>query len=317
MSMVGLSYLSQALQCTQGSTKCYEAFHTPLCLPIAPAPHVIEMSFEIVQDITGIPFSQSRGVSDSYRWRLSLRSDVYAYGMTVLEILTHEQPYNNIKHTTEVVIRSAKGEHPPRPRDVRVVQRGLDDNVWALLGRLGVRDAHDVVVAILDRALGRPYEALHLTVAHLTPPPTVELLLRPSGEPQRLEGSVLGKDDRRDWEAPAPRGPHTPGGLAPSPMRSQRERPHAPPPRRLERFNPDKTVLHPLGTNSERELDANFPQPNAKLRFGGSKRQSPSVTLVWTALPENDVKYQPPLAVVPTAPAASRTYLPCSFWTLP
>ncbi|KAJ7852519.1 kinase-like domain-containing protein, partial [Mycena olivaceomarginata] len=98
----------------------------------------------IVQDITGIPFSQSRGVSDSYRWFapevclgqgvLSLRSDVYAYGMTVLEILTHEQPYNNIKHTTEVVIRSAKGEHPPRPRDVRVVQRGLDDNVWALLG---------------------------------------------------------------------------------------------------------------------------------------------------------------------------------------
>ncbi|KAJ7861120.1 kinase-like domain-containing protein [Mycena olivaceomarginata] len=95
-------------------------------------------------NITGIPFSQSRGVSDSYRWFapevclgqgvLSLRSDVYAYGMTVLEILTHEQPYNNIKHTTEVVIRSAKGEHPPRPRDVRVVQRGLDDNVWALLG---------------------------------------------------------------------------------------------------------------------------------------------------------------------------------------
>ncbi|KAJ7696626.1 hypothetical protein B0H14DRAFT_3529710 [Mycena olivaceomarginata] len=106
------------------------------------------------------------------------------------------------------------------------------------LGRLGVRDAHDVVVAVLDRALGRPYEALHLTVAHLTLPQRYEdsLPLRaplhsdrratrstlqerpvcepgraapPSvrhGEPQRLEGSVLGKDDRRDWEAPAPRG---------------------------------------------------------------------------------------------------------------
>ncbi|KAJ6539149.1 kinase-like domain-containing protein [Mycena capillaripes] len=98
----------------------------------------------IVEDITGIPFSQSRGVSDSYRWFapevcigqgvLSLGSDVYAYGMTVLEILTHEQPYSNIKHTTEVVIRSAKGEQPTRPTDLKVMERGLDDNLWTLLG---------------------------------------------------------------------------------------------------------------------------------------------------------------------------------------
>ncbi|KAJ7276197.1 kinase-like domain-containing protein [Mycena haematopus] len=99
----------------------------------------------IVEDITGIPFSQSRGVSDSYRWFapevcigqgvLSLSSDVYAYGMTVLEIFTHEQPYNNIKHTTEVVIRSAKGEHPPKPTDPKVIRRGLDDNMWRLLSQ--------------------------------------------------------------------------------------------------------------------------------------------------------------------------------------
>ncbi|KAJ7833647.1 kinase-like domain-containing protein [Mycena olivaceomarginata] len=97
----------------------------------------------IVEDITGIPFSQSRGVSDSYRWFapevcigegvLSLRSDVYAYGMTVLEIFTHEQPYNNIKHTTEVVIRSAKGEKPLRPTEDKVIQRGLDDDMsWSV-----------------------------------------------------------------------------------------------------------------------------------------------------------------------------------------
>ncbi|KAJ6599272.1 kinase-like domain-containing protein [Mycena vulgaris] len=103
----------------------------------------------IVEDITGIPFSQSRGVSDSYRWFapevcigqgvLSLSSDVYAYGMTVLELLTHEQPYNSIKHTTEVVIRSAKGEQPERPMaPPRVLERGLDDNVWSLLCRCWV-----------------------------------------------------------------------------------------------------------------------------------------------------------------------------------
>ncbi|KAJ7819722.1 kinase-like domain-containing protein [Mycena olivaceomarginata] len=66
----------------------------------------------IVEDIMGIPLTQSRGVPDSYRWFAPevcigqgvffLSSDVYAYGMTVLEIFTHERPYNNVKHTTEV-----------------------------------------------------------------------------------------------------------------------------------------------------------------------------------------------------------------------
>jgi len=104
----------------------------------------------IVEDITGIPFSQSRGVSDSYRWFapevcigqgvLSLSSDVYAYGMTVLELFTHEQPYNNIKHTTEVVIRSAKGEQPPRPMDPKVIRRGLTDELWMLLGSCWINE---------------------------------------------------------------------------------------------------------------------------------------------------------------------------------
>ncbi|KAJ7342846.1 TKL/TKL-ccin protein kinase [Mycena albidolilacea] len=97
----------------------------------------------IVENITWVPFSQSRGVSDSYRRYaseicigqgvLSLSSDIYAYGMTVLEIFMHEQPYNNIKHATEVVIRSAKGEKPPRPTANKVIRRGLDDDMWELL----------------------------------------------------------------------------------------------------------------------------------------------------------------------------------------
>ncbi|KAJ7591214.1 kinase-like domain-containing protein [Mycena floridula] len=113
----------------------------------------------VVEDITGIPFTQSRGVSDSYRWFgpevcvgqgvLSLASDMWAFGMTVLEaskvdvfksfaaddkqILTHSQPFANIKHTTEVVIRSSSGEKPPRPTEPRVLERGLNNELWALL----------------------------------------------------------------------------------------------------------------------------------------------------------------------------------------
>lgn len=50
----------------------------------------------IVEDITGVPFSQSNGVSDSFRWFapelcidegvLSVNSDIYAYAMTILEV---------------------------------------------------------------------------------------------------------------------------------------------------------------------------------------------------------------------------------------
>ncbi|KAK0467943.1 kinase-like domain-containing protein [Desarmillaria tabescens] len=98
---------------------------------------------QIVEDITGIPFTQSRGVADSYRWFapevcvgqgvLSTYSDIYAYGMTVLELLTHQQPYREIKHTTEVVIKSSKGAHPLRPMEREVVARGLKDRLWGLL----------------------------------------------------------------------------------------------------------------------------------------------------------------------------------------
>ncbi|KAE9396577.1 TKL/TKL-ccin protein kinase [Gymnopus androsaceus JB14] len=98
---------------------------------------------QIVEDITGIPFTQSRGVSDSYRWFapevckgqgvLSASSDIYALGMTIIELFTHQQPYQKIKHTTEVVIRREKGELPERPSEPRVLQRGLDDLIWGLL----------------------------------------------------------------------------------------------------------------------------------------------------------------------------------------
>ncbi|KAF7301447.1 TKL/TKL-ccin protein kinase [Mycena indigotica] len=105
---------------------------------------------KIVEDVTGIPFSQSRGVSDSYRWFapevcigqgvLSLGSDVYAYGMTVLELFTHAQPFSEIKHTTEVVIRTSQGVQPTRPREQAVINRGLNDALWNLLCHCWAKD---------------------------------------------------------------------------------------------------------------------------------------------------------------------------------
>ncbi|KAH8119614.1 kinase-like protein [Phellopilus nigrolimitatus] len=54
---------------------------------------------KMMEDITGVPFTQSRGVSESYRWFapelcsapgiLSPASDVFAFSMTVLEVRSH------------------------------------------------------------------------------------------------------------------------------------------------------------------------------------------------------------------------------------
>ena len=106
-------------------------------------------------------FSQSDGVSDSYRWHaperwtvgMSTASDVFAYAMTVLEVcsipetlfsfatlltvkpqlMTGEHPFSHIKRTPEVLIRMQQGDRPRRPTDPEIAARGLDDNLWRLL----------------------------------------------------------------------------------------------------------------------------------------------------------------------------------------
>lgn len=151
----------------------------------------------IVEDITGMPFSQSNGVSDSYRWSVREGLCLYLYPsslclllsgllpsfvlakvnssllwcgtqanivfrctyaqfghlciwnvdpwgtvyfnssrdviLTLPQLITNQQPYAYIKHTTEVVIRSASGVRPQRPTEPRIIARGLDDKLWNLL----------------------------------------------------------------------------------------------------------------------------------------------------------------------------------------
>ncbi|KAF8525377.1 kinase-like domain-containing protein [Gautieria morchelliformis] len=95
---------------------------------------------KILEDITGVPFTQSKGVSESYRWFapelcsspgvISTYSDVFAYGMTVVEIFTDEPPFQHIKRTTEVLLQMQKGERPMKPTETKIIERGLDDHLW-------------------------------------------------------------------------------------------------------------------------------------------------------------------------------------------
>ncbi|KIK95129.1 hypothetical protein PAXRUDRAFT_33151 [Paxillus rubicundulus Ve08.2h10] len=97
----------------------------------------------IVEDITGVAFTQSAGISNSQRWlapelcfdkgKLTTAADVYAFGMTILQLMTHAMPWSTVRHTTQVIIQVASGKKPPRPIDEATIARGLDDHLWEVM----------------------------------------------------------------------------------------------------------------------------------------------------------------------------------------
>jgi serine/threonine protein kinase len=57
-------------------------------------------------------------------------SDVYSYGMTVLEVLTGEVPFAHRRYDTVVILDVIRGTRPPRPAIA-----AMSDDVWDILQR--------------------------------------------------------------------------------------------------------------------------------------------------------------------------------------
>ncbi|KAF9268622.1 kinase-like protein [Marasmius fiardii PR-910] len=118
---------------------------------------------KMMEDMTNTPFTQSNGVANLYRWfapeiyirsgSISLSSDIYSFGMTVLELFTHQYPYWKIKHPPEVVLVVARKRPPPQPKEARVIERGLDDDMWKLLIECWdhIPSARPTIEEVLDR----------------------------------------------------------------------------------------------------------------------------------------------------------------------
>lgn len=93
----------------------------------------------MVEDVVGSAlYTQSDGVHESIRWfapevnndrTLSTRSDIYSFGMTVLELISGKRPYDDLKNSFQVVAKVAMGAKPERPAEIR------NDSLWALLIR--------------------------------------------------------------------------------------------------------------------------------------------------------------------------------------
>ena len=52
-------------------------------------------------------------------------------------------PYSDIKKSIHVVFKKGRGELPNRPKDERVVRRGLDDRMWELLCQCWSKEPND------------------------------------------------------------------------------------------------------------------------------------------------------------------------------
>ncbi|KIJ56647.1 hypothetical protein M422DRAFT_197712 [Sphaerobolus stellatus SS14] len=98
---------------------------------------------KIMENLTGVPFTQSKGISESYRWFapemccspgiISLKSDIFAFSMTVIEIFTGRPPYDHIHLTTEVLFKMQLGDRPKKPNSPELIARGFTDNIWDVI----------------------------------------------------------------------------------------------------------------------------------------------------------------------------------------
>jgi len=94
------------------------------------------LSQVVSEEISGMVTSTD--AAGSMRWMaperffgasVSVASDVWAYGMTILEILTGNHPYHELKYEAQALNHITSGQLPQRPEDVLSV---LDDKIWAI-----------------------------------------------------------------------------------------------------------------------------------------------------------------------------------------
>ncbi|KDQ09169.1 hypothetical protein BOTBODRAFT_533239 [Botryobasidium botryosum FD-172 SS1] len=63
------------------------------------------------------------------------QSDMFAFGRLMLEVFTTEPPFSSITNPYAIAHKVQTDESPPRPVDLLVAARGLDDRMWGFIER--------------------------------------------------------------------------------------------------------------------------------------------------------------------------------------
>ncbi|KIJ34535.1 hypothetical protein M422DRAFT_182013, partial [Sphaerobolus stellatus SS14] len=78
-----------------------------------------------------IPDRMSRLNGEQADIKPTLQSDIWAFGMTIFEILSDMVPYDDVSDTM-FILKLDKGELPSRPGP-EITERGLSDELWSIL----------------------------------------------------------------------------------------------------------------------------------------------------------------------------------------
>ncbi|TDL14976.1 kinase-like protein [Rickenella mellea] len=65
--------------------------------------------------------------------RPTIYSDMYAFGMVILEVISGDIPFCDVKRDSEVALKVMKGERPERPK--KTEGNGIIDNLWPISER--------------------------------------------------------------------------------------------------------------------------------------------------------------------------------------
>ncbi|KAG8730874.1 hypothetical protein FRC11_005603 [Ceratobasidium sp. 423] len=131
----------------------------------------------------------THGLGISVRWaapeivegktRLSSEADIYALGMTVLEMITGSVPYNRLRDIA-VLNKITNGIHPNRPLDQMPTENEFTSRIWTLLTDCWKYDAKDRPTAIavheeIEQATDAWAQArlsIHAILSHILLAPT-------------------------------------------------------------------------------------------------------------------------------------------------
>ncbi|KAI5115857.1 hypothetical protein M0805_009705 [Coniferiporia weirii] len=114
----------------------------PSSLPTAPSSYRW-----LAPELLGLVGVGKRGINEDKLGNvLTTKSDIFMFGMTILELMTGEQPHSDLKYDNQVIIRRHEGENPNKPDGSeweKVYERGLNERLWGFLERCWAEDPAD------------------------------------------------------------------------------------------------------------------------------------------------------------------------------
>jgi len=103
-----------------------------------------DFSVSRIDEAMNTPMVSCQALNGFIRWlapeigsgeiiHLTPESDMFSFGMTIIELLTGEPPFMEIQNTIQVLFAVASGKRPSRPTGEKWTLHVLTDPLWELI----------------------------------------------------------------------------------------------------------------------------------------------------------------------------------------